>query len=95
MDAAAPTYVYILRGDSGRHYIGITNDLEARLYQHRNGHTHTTRRLGGNILLLASARFPNRAEATRIERRLKLWKHPEKAIAFLQSIPAEAHASTP
>ncbi|MDQ3414492.1 MAG: GIY-YIG nuclease family protein, partial [Verrucomicrobiota bacterium] len=38
--------VYILKGSTGRHYIGSTVDLEQRLEQHRRGHTYTTRRLG-------------------------------------------------
>ena len=36
--------VYILRGK--RYYVGSTGDLERRLCQHRDGHTHTTRRIG-------------------------------------------------
>jgi len=32
-------WVYILRGSSGRHYIGSAVDLDVRLAQHRCGHT--------------------------------------------------------
>ncbi len=75
--------VYILRGASGRHYIGQTNDLPARLAQHRAGHTHTTRRLGGDLVLVAHRQFATRAEALQVERMLKSWKSPAKAIAYL------------
>jgi putative endonuclease len=35
--------VYILKSpSSGRHYIGITNNLEHRLHQHLAGGTHAT-----------------------------------------------------
>ena len=36
--------VYILKGT--RYYVGSTTDLDHRLFQHRNGHTHTTKRIG-------------------------------------------------
>jgi putative endonuclease len=78
--------VYILRGANGRHYIGQSNDLAARLAQHRNGHTHTTRRLGGSLVLVASREFATRADAVRVERQLKSWKNPAKAIAYLKGI---------
>ena len=78
-------YVYILRGANGRHYIGMTGDLDRRLEQHLSGQTHTTRRLGGGIQLIASKRFETREEAAEAERRLKSWKNPAKAVLFLRS----------
>jgi predicted GIY-YIG superfamily endonuclease len=75
--------VYILQGSSGRHYIGMTNNLERRLIEHRSGHTHTTRRLGGDLKLVASRGYSTRADAMRVERLLKAWKNPGKAIEFL------------
>ncbi len=75
--------VYILRGATGRHYIGMTSDLDARLAQHRRGHTHTTKRLGGELELVASRSFETKWEAAEIERRLKSWKQPGKAIVWL------------
>jgi putative endonuclease len=76
--------VYVLRGASGRHYIGQTSDLDLRLAQHRAGHTHTTKRLGGGIELIASRQFASRNEAVATERMLKAWKNPLKAIAYLR-----------
>ena len=77
--------VYILKGASGRHYIGMTSDLAARFKQHCEGHTHTTRRLGGDPQIVASREFSTRAEAATLERLLKSWKKPAKAVAFLAS----------
>jgi putative endonuclease len=81
--------VYLLRGDSGRHYIGMTSDLERRLTQHRQGHTYTTWRLGGDLQLLASKVCATRQEAAAIERRLKAWKNPAKVRAFLTIAPVQ------
>ncbi len=50
-------WVYVLRGFSGRHYIGQTNDLVVRLRQHRSGQTYTTARLGAQIELVAGKRI--------------------------------------
>jgi predicted GIY-YIG superfamily endonuclease len=49
-------WVYILRGQSGRHYIGSTDNMERRIAEHQRGNNHTTRRLGGSVELVATAR---------------------------------------
>ena len=76
--------VYILRGSNGRHYIGSTNDLERRLMEHRQGKTHTTRRLGETIELLASKQCADLLAARRMERALKAKKNPALALYYLQ-----------
>jgi len=76
-------WVYILRDDSGRHYIGMTADLATRLAQHRNGGTQTTRRMHGELHLVASKQLATRTAALCMERKLKAWKNPAKAIALL------------
>ena len=47
-------WVYMLRGSSGRYYIGSTTDLQRRMDQHRHGHTHSTKRLGEELELAAA-----------------------------------------
>ena len=76
-------YVYLLHGYSGRHYIGMTSNQQRRLAQHREGHTYTTRQLGGDLQLLASNEYATRREAAAAERKLKAWKNPAKVLAFL------------
>jgi len=78
-------WVYILKGSTGRHYIGSTVDLEQRLEQHRRGHTHTTRRLG-ELALAAAKEVRTLGEARQIERRLKAKKNPHLAIFHLQQL---------
>jgi len=75
--------VYLLRGNSGRHYIGMTSDLKRRLDQHQRGQTYTTRRLGGGLQLVASMKCATRQEAVAMERRMKSWRSPEKVRIFM------------
>jgi len=79
--------VYLLRGVTGRHYLGCTDDFPARLAQHRRGHTHTTARLGLPLEVVATREFPTRTEALATERRLKSWRNPAKARAYLENSP--------
>jgi predicted GIY-YIG superfamily endonuclease len=77
-------WVYILRGSSGRHYIGSAVDLDARFTQPLRGHTHTTKRLGERIEVIASKEVATLREARTIERLLKAKKNPMVAIYHLQ-----------
>jgi len=77
-------WTYILKGSSGRYYIGSTPDLKARFAQHQRGHTHTTKRLGEKLEIVASKEFPTLKEAREMERRLKRKKNPRLAIYLLQ-----------
>ena len=77
-------WVYILRGGGGRHYIGSTVDLERRIVEHQRGHTHTTKRLGGDIQIVACREVETLVEARRLERQLKAKKNPTLAILCLR-----------
>ena len=64
--------VYILRSDAdpGRHYVGITNDVRARLDWHNHGpcgHTESYRPWS----LVVSMEFSSEREAVRLEKYLK------------------------
>ena len=77
-------WVYILRG-ARRYYIGATENLDRRIAEHRRGSNHTTRRLGGELLLAAAKEVPSMAEARTLERQLKRKKNPLLAISRLNS----------
>ena len=79
-------WIYILRGSSGRHYIGSTENLARRLEEHRRGSNHTTRRFGDDLELVASRCVNDAAEARRIERFLKRKKNPRLAIQTLKRL---------
>ena len=80
-------FVYILRGASGRHYIGSTANLERRLAEHHRGNNHTTRRLGRNLELVISKTVDGLVEARQIELALKRKKNPLLAIRALENFP--------
>jgi len=78
-------WVYVLRGSSGRHYIGSTQNFERRLREHLSNSCHTTRRLGRDITCVIKSKYTSSGEARAMERRLKRMKNPKAAIAFLES----------
>jgi predicted GIY-YIG superfamily endonuclease len=59
-------WVYILRGSSGRHYIGSAVDLDARFAQHVRGHTATTKRLGHKLEIVAKKEVASLGEARKL-----------------------------
>jgi putative endonuclease len=78
-------YVYILFNHSRTLYIGITNDLVRRVYEHRNKLTpgFTSKY---NIDQLAYYEiFPTPAAAIEREKQLKGWKR-EKKIALVEGM---------
>ncbi len=77
-------WVYMLRGSSGRYYIGSTTDLKRRLEQHRHGHTYSTRRLGLTLELAAALEVGTLAEAREMEREMKRKKNPRLALFLLE-----------
>jgi len=75
-------WVYILRG-ARRYYIGATEDLERRIAEHRRGSNHTTRRFGGEVILVGAKQLPSMSEALALENQLKRNKNPQLAILAL------------
>ena len=79
-------WTYILKGSNGRHYIGSTSNLDRRLKEHWRGETHSTRRLGNQLQVIASHQFPTIQEARKTELMLKAKKNPRLAIYYLSKM---------
>ena len=77
-------WVYILRGASGRYYIGSTSDLQRRFEEHQRGHTHTTRRLGSPLEIAMALELATLEQARALERELKRKKNPHLALRLLK-----------
>ena len=58
--------------------------FDTRFAQHLRGQTHTTKRLGERIEIVASKNVATLKEARRIERSLRAKKNPTVAIYHLQ-----------
>ena len=72
-------WVYILRGTSGRHCIGSTEDLDRQIAE------HTTHRFRITLEVVAKRELPSIAEARKLEIALKRKKNPKLAVFMLQS----------
>jgi putative endonuclease len=72
-------YVYILASKKrGTLYIGVTNDIARRVYEHRTGTASSFTRRYGVVRLVHFETFPTAVEAIRRETTLKRWKRQWK-----------------
>lgn len=69
-------YVYILKDQKGRFYIGSTTDIKRRLKQHKNNHTQTTERMIDPKLALTQE-YDSLEIARKIERKVKKLKRKD------------------
>ena len=64
-------FVYILYSDKiKKYYVGCTNNLENRIYQHNNGQGKFTKK-GNPWRLVANFELESRSEAVRLELKIK------------------------
>jgi predicted GIY-YIG superfamily endonuclease len=71
-------WVYLLRCTDGSYYAGHTDNLEARLWQHREGLCCDWTRRRRPVELLWCEAAPTREEALAFERRIKGWTRAKK-----------------
>ena len=71
--------VYILRCSDGSYYVGRTDDLEARIRCHGEGHGPVYTRVRLPVTLAYSEGFPTLRLAMARERQLKRWSHRKKS----------------
>lgn len=78
-------YVYILGSLSGTLYIGITNDLHRRVFEHKQGKVDGFTKQYGVDCLLYWESYDDVLKAIAKERQLKGWR-PEKKVALFERV---------
>ena len=63
-------FVYILKLENGQHYVGYTQDLDARLNKHWRHSVPTTSRIEPEEIIFSAA-FKNKEKALAFEKYLK------------------------
>jgi len=67
-------YVYIIKSSkTNKYYIGYTNNLERRLFEHNHNNTQSLKNKGPFILIYKE-QFINKLDATKRERQIKSYK---------------------
>ena len=81
-------WVYILASQiGGTLYVGITNDLVARVYAHREGVVEGFTKSNGVHMLVYFERYQDPQTAIAREKRLKKWKRSWKISLIEESNP--------
>ncbi|MEX2160678.1 MAG: GIY-YIG nuclease family protein [Anaerolineales bacterium] len=80
-------YVYILASDSGTLYVGITNDIEGRVYQHKFGLVRGFTKKYAVKKLLYFEEFGDVYLAIAREKEIKRWRREKKIALFEKSNP--------
>ena len=80
-------YVYIMVSESGTLYVGVTNDLERRVSEHKSGLSggFTKKYKVGKLLYYEE--FGSVYEAIEREKQLKSWRRDKKVSLFEASNP--------
>jgi len=85
----ASGYVYILAsGKNGTLYIGVTNNLSLRVWQHKEGRASTFTKRYGVSRLVWYEEYPTVPQAIQRETSLKRWKREWKIALIEQINPA-------
>jgi len=79
-------YVYILRNNHNRLYIGQTADVEKRLNDHKTNHGAKFIKDYGNFEIIYTEEFDTRVEAMRREKQLKGWTRAKKEALIASNL---------
>jgi len=79
-------YVYIIySGSNDLYYIGQTNDLDGRLIRHNSNRNKFTKDTGP-WKFVVSYTCNSKSKTYQLELKLKSFKNPTKAIAYLKNL---------
>jgi putative endonuclease len=71
-------YTYIMTNKSGTLYIGVTNDIERRVWEHKNGTNEGFTKRYAMDRLLYYEDYPDPTAAIQREKQLKGWLRKKK-----------------
>ena len=79
-------YVYVLRiKNTGRYYIGQTQDITKRLEKHRRGETKSIKNRG-EFELVHAERYSSRSDAMKREKEIKNYKGGEAFRRLIKNL---------
>ena len=73
-------FVYILECKNGQYYTGITDNVDQRFSDHKNGKGGQFTRRYGVAKLLYKKSYANKHEAALREKQIKGWSHRKKLM---------------
>ncbi|MBI2039619.1 GIY-YIG nuclease family protein [Candidatus Microgenomates bacterium] len=71
-------FVYVLLCKDGSLYTGVSNNLEKRFSDHKNGKGGHYTRSHQPLKMIYSEKLPNQSEALKRERQIKGWSREQK-----------------
>ena len=71
-------YIYILASDSGTLYIGVTNNIKRRVYEHKNGQIEGFTKKYNCKKLVYFEEYKDINDALASEKQLKKWRRSKK-----------------
>ena len=80
-------YIYIMASRSRTLYVGVTNDLERRVYEHRAGHCTFTSKYRIHRLVYFEVTENSMAAIAR-EKQIKAWRREKRITLISDSNPA-------
>ena len=76
-------FIYILYSESAnKYYVGHTDNLERRLFEHNNGMTRFTSNIASDWIIMYTETFESRTLAAKREREIKA----RKSRVYIQSL---------
>ncbi len=81
-------YVYILTSKTGTLYIGVTNDLQRRIYEHKHGLVEGFTKRYKVTRLVYYEETPEVNEAITREKEIKKWRRSKK-LDLIKSMNSE------
>lgn len=79
-------YIYIMASKSGTLYIGVTNDIERRVYEHKTGLNEGFTKKYQCKRLVYFEEIGDISEAIALEKKIKGWSRWKKSILSIPKI---------